>query len=300
MGCLFVATGMVNKWLIINTLHNTNVVTRTLKDIHIDTETINTGNLSVTARCHIGDNMDSLLMKCYIYSDATREKIYGSMYYKEELAIYTPSGGVEYVDVTLSHWVEGIALSEYISKPNSNFKVLSHNFDAMAYSLLLDNVIHCDIKPDNIIVNHDGQMTLIDYDALWSETWDMGPQCELGTEGYRDLKRGAYTPPILSRDYPIVLISIMLASLSLEYDTIYPYIKHDTLLNPCDEHRFLAAISCAKEIFQRAGDETHIALCHIITPDGVDSSHLVDLMYNAAYMHSRYDWKSGVSRYFDI
>lgn len=291
---------MVNKWLIINTLRNANVVTRTLRDLYIDTDTINAGNLSVTARCHLGCDMDDLLIKCYILGDNMRERIYGSMYYKQELAVFSPSGRVEYVDVALSRWVDGVALSEYICEPSSNFKELSRSFDHMAYSLLSDRVVHCDIKPENIVVNSYGQMTLIDYDALWCKSWGMDYRRELGTLGYRDLKSGQYSPLEDVQNYPIVLISIMLASLALEYNTIYPHIKSGAILNPESPKHFLAAIGCAKDIFMRSGDRTHLALCDIITPSGVNGSNLVDLMYNVVYRRSEDGWQAELGPFYDV
>ena len=53
------------------------------------------------------------------------------------------------------------------------------------------------------------------------------------------------------QNYPIVLISIILAALSWEYDTIRPYVQEGLLFNPEDERHFAAAIEAAK--MQQAG-----------------------------------------------
>jgi hypothetical protein len=289
----------VNKWLIVNTLNNI-VATRTLGDILVDAETINMGNLSVTARCYLGDSANSLLLKCYLTRDVRREKIYGSMYYRDELAVFMPNGRVQYVDIAISHWVEGRALSDYILQPNSNFARLSRNFDTMAYSLLLDDMVHCDIKPENIIVDEELRMTLVDNDALWCDAWGRYRSHEKGTFGYRGLKSEAHTPVTYMQNYPIVLISIILAALSWEYDTIRPYVQEGLLFNPEDERHFAAAIEAAKMVFKRAGDESHYKLCEEITPMGVSTLHLTEKMYCAAFVPAASDRPMSLMPYYDV
>lgn len=291
---------MVNKWLIINTLNNERIITRTLRDLHIDTDTINAGNLSVAARCHLGNNMDDLLIKCYISEDANREQIYGCMYFKDELAIFSPSGSVEYIDVSISRWVEGTVLSTYLDKPDSDFEELSKRFDILGYSLLQDEMVHCDIKPENIVVNVDGSMTLIDNDAWWNEEWGTYKRRELGTYGYRAITSEVHTPARYLKDYPIALISIILAALSWEYDTVRPLIQNETLFNPSNERRFNAAIERIKEVFKRAGDDTHYAICEIITPKGVNSQQLVEKMHNTVFLRTAFDRQFGFGPIYDL
>lgn len=291
---------MVNKWLIINTLNNQRIITRTLRGLRIDTETINAGNLSVAARCHLGNNMDDLLIKCYINEDKNREKIYGCMYFKDELAIFSPSGTVEYIDVSISRWVEGTVLSTYLDKPDSDFHELSKRFDILGYTLLKDEMVHCDIKPENIVVNIDGSMTLIDNDAWWNDSWGIYKRSELGTYGYRAITSKANTPAAELKNYPIALISIILASLSWEYDTVRPLIQNETLFNPNNERRFHAAIESIKEVFKRAGDDTHYALCEIITPKGVNGRLLDQMMYNTVYLRTAFDRQFGFPPLYEL
>ncbi len=92
----------------------------------------------------------------------------------------------------------------------------------------------------------------------------------------------------------------MLASLALEYNTIYPHIKSGAILNPESPKHFLAAIGCAKDIFMRSGDRTHLALCDIITPSGVNGSNLVDLMYNVVYSRSEDGWQAELGPFYDV
>lgn len=291
---------MVNKWLIINTLSNERIITRTLRDLRIDTSTINAGNLSVTARCHLGVNMDDLLIKCYISRDTNRKQIYGCMLFKEELAVFSPSGNVEYIDISISRWVEGEVLSTLLDKPNSNFAELSRRFDILGYSLLQDELVHCDIKPENIVVNLDGSMSLIDNDAWWNEDWSSPERHELGTYGYRAITSEKYTPAHYLKDYPIALISIILAALSWEYDTVRPLIHNEILFNPGNDRRFHIAMESIKGVFKRAGDDIHYAICEIITPRGINGQQLMKRMHDSVYMRTSFERSTGFGPIYDL
>lgn len=290
---------MVNKWLIVNTLKGDDIVTRTFVGLRVDVNTICTGNNSVTARCYIGDNGDALLMKCYLMGDEYSKRLYGSMYYERELAIFSPSGDVEYIDVALSRWIDGVALSECMADSSRDFFDLSHNFDYLAYNLLTDKMVHCDIKPENIIVSDDGTMSLIDYDALWSESLDMGDRHEYGTSGYRDVTTTEFTPPAYMRNYPLVLISVILAALALDYSAMYKYVDQDAMLDVSKKRSFSAAMKCANDIFLRHADYAHLALLNCITPSGVNIDGLADKMYKATYSRSPVV-AEGLGPYFDV
>lgn len=279
---------MVNKWLIINTLKHPYIITRTIGELHIDIETICAGNRSVTARCQIGDDMVDLLIKCYIQRDEHSRFLYGSMYYDNELAIFSPNGVVEYIDIAFSNWVEGRALSECIADSSSNFKALSRTFDALAYSLMFGSLIHCDIKPDNIIVSHDNTMSLIDNDALWSESLGIGPRHELGTAGFMDANNSKYMPAEYAKNYPLVIISVILAALSYDYDAMLRHLDDGALLEPFRRRGFSAALKLARELFITNGDSEHLEILDAITVSGINSCGLSKKFYNAAYTSKGY------------
>ena len=287
---------MVNKWLIINTLKHPYIITRTIDNLHIDTETICAGNSAVTARCYYGDSIDEMLIKCYLQRDEHSRFLYGSMYYDNELAIFSPNGVVEYIDVAFSRWIEGKALSECIADRRSDFKALSSRFDAFAYSLMYEPLVHCDIKPDNIIVRYDGEMMLVDNDALWSESFDHGQRREFGTAGFRDVHSTIYTPVEYSKNYPLVVISIVLAALSHNYDAMIKYLDDGALLEPSSRRGYNAALKVAREIFVAAADTKHLAILDAITPSGINVDGLSHKFYDAAYRRNGYD----LGPFFDI
>lgn len=279
---------MVNKWLIINTLKNSDAITRTLRGLVIHTETICAGNRAVTAKCHLGEDVDELLIKCYMRRNEHSRFLYGCMYYDNELGIYSPSGHVEYIDVALTRWVEGKALSEYIIDKSSDFASLSHYFDVLAYALMHDKMVHYDIKPDNIIVRSDGCMELVDYDAFWSDSLGLSPCRELGTAGYRDVNTTIYTPPMFVMNYPLVIISVMLAALSYDYERVMQRMDDGSFLEPTYERGYKSALRLARKLFVEAGDAEHLALLDAITSSGIVCSDLPEKFYRAAYPRSKY------------
>ena len=280
---------MVNKWLIINTLKHPYIITRTLENLCIDTETICAGNRSVTARCSYGDSIDEMLIKCYLERNERSRFLYGSMYFDNDLAIFTPSGKVEYIDVAFSRWVEGRALSECIADPSCDFKSLSRRFDALAYSLMFGNLVHCDVKPDNIIVRYDGEMVLVDNDALWSDSLGPNLSREYGTVGFRDVNSTIYTPVEYAKNYPLVLISVILAALSYDYNSMAKYLDDGALLDPSNRRAYQAALKLARELFSAALDNNHLAILDAMTPSGINADGLAHKFHEAACCRGRYD-----------
>lgn len=268
---------MVNKWLITNTLRNNYIFTRKIKSITIDPSSICSGRYAVTARCNINNSLDDMLIKCYIVRPRRAKIVYGSLYLKDELGIYKTDGTLEYIDVALSNWVDGVPLNEMIEDPDANHNILSLNFDRLAYEVLASQRCHIDIKPDNIIVRADDSMVLIDNDALWSKSLVI-PRSSIDTA--RSQARYKYATPMCERNthQSLALISIMLAALAINYKGCIRHVEQDYLFDGNSRH-FNEAIERCKDIFLTSHDLDHLAIAEALSTDS--------LSYDLLYEHMR-------------
>lgn len=244
---------------IINTMLSRTIYMRTLEHFWVDRNTITKGNNAVTARCKIINREGEWRIKCYLRPKSNLKLIYGDAYYPKELGIYSIDGMMEYIDIVVLPWVEGRSLDSFIGAEDSDYVALSREFDRLALELLDADYAHGDIKPENIIVGNDMRITLIDFDAMWHPDFKVYVAEEIGTEGYRHPKRDRshYTKTI--DDYPLAIVSTMLAALAHDRKRMEQYIKLDkTIFNP--ELSIIgkdAALNEAMSIFHEHNDAAH-------------------------------------------
>ncbi len=268
---------MVNKWLIINTLRNEQIFTRTMQNIVIDTSSICSGRFSVTARCHVDGSPEDRLIKCYLQRSHRVKTIYGEQYHYRELGIFKLDGTIEYIDVVITNWVNGIPLNEYMEDPDVDHRTLSHNFDTLAYNTLTSDHTHSDIKPDNIIVRPDESMELIDNDALWSETIAAKLRRKRTTPPSNRIVRYERPSPKSLECYKLALVSTMLAAMAYKFDDVIGFVKTDIFFEESKSQKFMRAIERCRTIFEQAGDKDHLAISEIITAQ--DMLYPYDVLY---------------------
>lgn len=196
---------MVNFLPIVKTLETINISVRGLGQVVVDPATIVVGNNSVVARCRIDGARGWRAIKCYTTSQYCGDESIDSLY-PQSLMVYTFSGRKEYVDVSIGKWIDGDALDVVLYRGGCDFVVLSRTFDRMALRHLQRGVVHCDIKPENIIVKPNGEMVLIDSSTGSS----------YGTEQFRHRHRSLRRTDKYTDHYPLALISTMLAALTYE------------------------------------------------------------------------------------
>ncbi len=263
---------MVNKWLIINTLRNNHIFTRKIKSIAIDTSSISSGRYAVTARCNIDGSLDDMLIKCYLMRPRRAKQIYGSLYLKGELGIYKTDGTMEYIDVALSNWVDGVPLNEIIDDPDIDHHRLSRNFDILAHDVLTSQRCHIDIKPDNIIVRADDSMALIDNDALRCNI-PTAPQ-SVNDELARVRDRYAELIHKATTHYSLALVSTMLAALAHDYKATIHYVETG-VFEDSKSRRHAEALERCKWLFVSAHDDDHLAIVEAL----ISNSLTFDLLH---------------------
>lgn len=210
---------MVNILLIINTLRSTSLQLKNIGHISVDVATINVGNSAVTARCRIHGIEGDRLIKCYYRQKKNAPIIYGNNFYPKELPIISLSRHIEYVDVLIGEWVEGRTLDVVAMSPDCDFRALSRAFDRMAVRLLEADYAHGDIKPENIICRTDGEMQLIDMDAMWHSGIKESDLNEYGTPVFNHPKRPLMRLGKHIDDFPLALLSTILAAMALDKES---------------------------------------------------------------------------------
>lgn len=243
---------------IINTLRNSHFHLRTLDHMWVDHDTICSGNNAVTARCSVIGRQGYWLIKCYFRKKNNLKAIYGDNYYCNELGIYSPTGCIEYIDIVLLPWVEGVPLNRFIGNPTTDYRALSRAFDKLALQLLESEYAHGDIKPDNIIVGHNLEMSLIDLDAMWRPEFGNSLPTECGTAAYQHPKRKLNYYNKFIDDYPLAIISSMLAALALDRELEHKLDK-DKILFDSDECIYgdSRILSRVIDLFDKHNDMAH-------------------------------------------
>lgn len=243
---------------IITTLRSKVIYLRTIDHVWVDCNTISVGNNAVTACCRVMGREGNYLIKCYHRTKPNLERIYGENAYLGELGIYSIDGRMEYIDIVLLPWVEGKPLDSYIGNNCETYPTLSKSFDRLALELLESEYAHGDLKPDNIIVGDDMHLSLIDLDAMWRPEFANELSAEIGTMAYRHPKRTHNYFKKSIDDYPIALISTMLAALALDKSLELRLDSNKTLL--CPEECVYGNDATLSEIialFERDNDMPH-------------------------------------------
>lgn len=176
----------------------------------------NLGDALVAIKCYISprENISTILSTEDVNSSCL---LVPSHLYKDELIVMQGDGVECSADVVISPWISGGTLSEAItaavrSGDVATLAILAERFDRLALALLDAPFAHGDVKPENIVIADDGELRLIDLDAVWTPALT---RCEeLGTAEYQHPRRDAkfFGPHI--DDYPIALISVALHALA--------------------------------------------------------------------------------------
>ena len=158
-------------------------------------------------------------LKCYTCPKPNLRRIYGDCCLRDELFVSTDCCRGRFVDAVITEWVEGCTLSRAIADAagdTGRMKVLAESFDRFALGLLDAEWAHGDLKPDNIIVDAEGRMHAIDFDAMYRPDLADLQSDESGTAAFQHPLRTASLYDKTMDDYPIALISTALHALAAD------------------------------------------------------------------------------------
>ena len=127
--------------------------------------------------------------------------------------------------VLLMDWIDGETMETYIAENNQDnyaMAMLCYRFCKMAAWLRSQPFAHGDIKPDNIMVRPDGNLTLVDYDGMFVPAMKGQKSPTIGTKDFSHPLRTVddFDETIVAPfewDLQRLVASILIASQSFKY-----------------------------------------------------------------------------------
>lgn len=154
-------------------------------------------------------------------------------YYSDELFVDTNQSDTSEFPVLVMDWIDGIGLEEYISQNadnNDKLELLSANFIAMIGELLPNHFAHGDLKPDNIIIDKDGNIKLIDYDGMFVPSMEGQVSPELGTPQFQYSNRKPEDFNEYIDDYGALYLALLLRLIAISdktFDNVVSVNNHE-------------------------------------------------------------------------
>lgn len=197
--------------------------------------------LSGKIKCSVGNSAIVFEVMCdgrrmalrvYMHPHRNLQAIYGENYYPKELLVSASAAEYGLADVVLCDWCDGVSLQSKIEESYASsvkMRALSQMFERFALSLLSEEWAHGDLKPENLIYSN-GELRLIDYDAMWCEGFSTDDCVELGTRQFQHPTRDRSNFCRDIDDYPIALIATALAAMSWDSKIGRGVVESDYLL----------------------------------------------------------------------
>ena len=190
-------------------------------------------------------------------------------YYDHELFVDTNSSDDSEFPVLLMDWVEGETLDRYVRRNINDtyaLEMLAYNFSRFAMWLLSQPFAHGDLKPDNILVQADGSLTLVDYDGMYVPAMQGQKSRELGSPDFRHPLRTDADFNEHIDDFPAISILLSLRLIATNPSLLDKYGASDRLLFAENDYRDLSSCALLKSVFpsQDAEINTLISLFTIV------------------------------------
>lgn len=173
-------------------------------------------------------------------------------YYDHELFVDTNSSDDSEFPVLLMDWVEGETLDRYVRRNINDtyaLEMLAYNFSRFAMWLLSQPFAHGDLKPDNILVQADGSLTLVDYDGMYVPAMQGQKSRELGSPDFRHPLRTDADFNEHIDDFPAISILLSLRLIAADPSLLDNYGASDRLLFAESDYRDLSSCTLLKNVF---------------------------------------------------
>ena len=142
--------------------------------------------------------------------------------------------------VLLMDWIDGETMESYIAEnyqDNYAMAMLCYRFCKMAAWLRSQPFAHGDIKPDNIMVRPDGNLTLVDYDGMFVSAMKGQKSPTIGTKDFSHPLRTVDDFDETIDDFALTSIALSLKAISMNSTLLDTYGASDRLLFSESDYR---------------------------------------------------------------
>ncbi|WP_418635156.1 leucine-rich repeat protein [Segatella hominis] len=168
--------------------------------------------------------------------------------------------------VLLMDWIDGETMESYIAEnyqDNYAMAMLCYRFCKMAAWLRSQPFAHGDIKPDNIMVRPDGNLTLVDYDGMFVPAMKGQKSPTIGTKDFSHHLRTIVDFDETIDDFALASIALSLKAISLKPSLRDEYGAADRLLFSAADYRDLSksnVLSALQELMNDSEVTTLLAM----------------------------------------
>ena len=159
--------------------------------------------------------------------------------------------------VLLMDWIDGETMENYIAEnyqDNYIMAMLCYRFCKMAAWLRSQQFAHGDIKPDNIMVHPDGNLTLVDYDGMFVPAMKGQKSPTIGTKDFSHPLRTVDDFDETIDDFALASIALSLKAISLKPSLLDEYGAADRLLFSAEDYRDLSNSNVVVSLSELLGD----------------------------------------------
>ena len=160
--------------------------------------------------------------------------------------------------VLLMDWIDGETMENYIAEnyqDNYAMAMLCYRFCKMAAWLRSQPFAHGDIKPDNIMVRPDGNLTLVDYDGMFVPAMKGQKSPTIGTKDFSHPLRTVDDFDESIDDFALASIALSLKAISLKPSLFDEYGAADRLLFSADDYHDLSRSKVMSALQELMNDE---------------------------------------------
>lgn len=160
--------------------------------------------------------------------------------------------------VLLMDWIDGETMETYIAEnyqDNYAMSMLCYRFCKMAAWLCSQPFAHGDIKPDNIMVRPDGNLTLVDYDGMFVPAMKGQKSPTIGTKDFSHPLRTVDDFDETIDDFALASIALSLKAISLNPYLLDEYGAADRLLFSAEDYRDLSKSKVLAALQELMNDE---------------------------------------------
>ena len=159
--------------------------------------------------------------------------------------------------VLLMDWIDGETMETYIAEnyqDNYAMAMLCYRFCKMAAWLRSQPFAHGDIKPDNIMVRPDGNLTLVDYDGMFVPAMKGQKSPTIGIKDFSHPLRTVDDFDENIDDFALASIALSLKAISLKPSLLDEYGAADRLLFSAEDYRDLSKSKVVVSLSELLGD----------------------------------------------